>query len=57
MGVHGLLNRHRFNDKGECLFEHPGERPLAKRQGQSLAKRLKELEFASDCGKEVRCEA
>lgn len=39
----GLLRGTPFNDKNECLYEHPGDHPLVKRQGSKLSKRLPAL--------------
>ena len=30
---HGLLAAQTYNDKGECLYEHPGENAPRKMQG------------------------
>jgi hypothetical protein len=36
---HGLLCGIPFNDKGECLYEHPGDDPPRKRPGRELSRR------------------
>ena len=33
-GHHGLLQHHAYNDKQECLYEHPGDNPPIKSQGE-----------------------
>jgi Recombinase zinc beta ribbon domain/Recombinase len=38
-GHHGLLPRHMYNDKHECLYEPPGENPPVKMQGRPLRDR------------------
>ena len=35
----GLLRGHAYNDKNDCLFEHPGDNPPRKAQGVKLSKR------------------
>ena len=35
----GLLRGHVYNDKNDCLFEHPGNHPPPKAQGVKLSKR------------------
>jgi len=53
---HGLLRGHAFNDKNECLFEHPGDRPPAKAQGIKLSRRRVQ-QIVIDGPQEVQCEA
>jgi DNA invertase Pin-like site-specific DNA recombinase len=53
----GLLRAHAYNDKNECLYEHPGDEPPAKKQGSKLSKRRRFPEVASNRAKEVQCEA
>jgi len=53
---HGLLVAHRFNDKGECLFECPGDDRPVKKQGTKLADRRRSPEILSDKTAEVQCE-
>ena len=53
----GLLRAHAYNDKNECLYEHPGAAPPVKRQGQKLSKRRRFPEVAPNPAKEVQCEA
>ena len=36
---HGLLHAHPYTDRGQCLYEPPGEHPPRKMQGQKLADR------------------
>jgi hypothetical protein len=36
---HGLIRGHAYNDKNQCLFEHPGNNPPRKAQGLKLSKR------------------
>jgi DNA invertase Pin-like site-specific DNA recombinase len=54
---HGLLRAHAFNDKNECLYEHPGDDPPSKRQGRKLSQRRRFPEVAPNHAKEVQCEA
>ena len=54
---HGLLRAHAHNDKNECLYEHPGDDPPAKTQGQKLSKRRRFPEVVPNRTKEVQCEA
>ncbi|MBU4154508.1 MAG: recombinase family protein [Proteobacteria bacterium] len=53
----GLLLAHAYNDKDECLYEHPGGDPPVKRQGSKLAKRRRFPEVASNPTMEVQYEA
>jgi DNA invertase Pin-like site-specific DNA recombinase len=53
----GLLRAHAYNDKNECLYEHPGDDPPVKRQGRRLSKRRRLPEVAPNPTKEVQCEA
>jgi len=55
--AHGLLRAHAYNDKNECLYEHPGDDPPAKTQGRKLSKRRRFAEIAPNPTKEVQCEA
>jgi DNA invertase Pin-like site-specific DNA recombinase len=52
----GLLRGHAYNDKNECLYEHPGDEPPVKQQGRKLSKRRRFPEVASNPTKEVQCE-
>ena len=36
---HGLLSAHPYTDRGQCLYESPGEHPPKKMQGHKLADR------------------
>jgi len=53
---HNLLRAHVYNDKNEYLYEHPGNEPPVKSQGQKLSKRRRFLEVAPNPTKEVQCE-
>lgn len=53
----GLLLAHAYNDKNECLYEHPGDDPPAKKQGSKLSKRRRFPQVAPNPTKEVQCEA
>ncbi|MCP5044012.1 MAG: recombinase family protein [bacterium] len=53
----GLLCAHAYNDKNECLYEHPGDDPPIKKQGSKLEKRRRFSEVAPNRTKEVQCEA
>ena len=54
---HGLLRGHSYNDKNECLYEHPGDQRPVKAQGRKLSKRRRYAEVAPDPTQEVQCEA
>ncbi len=53
----GLLRAHAYNDKNECLYEHPGDDPPVKKQGSKLSKRRRFPEVVPNPTKEVQCEA
>jgi len=53
----GLLLAHAYNDKHECLYEHPGDDPPGKQQGSRLSQRRRFPPVASNPTKEVQCEA
>ena len=53
---HGLLKAHAYNDKGECLYEHPGDDPPIKAQGRKLAQRRLITEVIPNRTEEVQCE-
>jgi DNA invertase Pin-like site-specific DNA recombinase len=55
-GRHGLLSRHRCNDKGECLYEPPGPNAPLKMQGRRLSDR-QSGPVPSDQTNEVQYEA
>ena len=55
-GRHGLLPRHRCNDKDECLYEPPGSNAPIKMQGRRLSDRRRP-EVLSDHTDEVQYEA
>ena len=54
---HGLLRGHAYNDKHDCLFEHPGDNPPRKAQGVKLSKRRLVNQVAAQGTQEVQCEA
>jgi len=54
---HGLLRAHAYNDKNECLYEHPGDHPPVKRLGRKLSERRCFLNVAPDRTEEVQYEA
>jgi DNA invertase Pin-like site-specific DNA recombinase len=54
---HGLLRAHTYNDKKECLYEHPGDDPPVKTQGRKLSERRRFLNVVPNRTKEVQCEA
>ncbi len=53
----GLLLAHAYNDKNECLYEHPGDGPPVKTQGRKLSERRRFLAVTSNPTNEVQCEA
>jgi DNA invertase Pin-like site-specific DNA recombinase len=53
---HGLLKDHTYNDKNECLYEHPGDDPPVKAQGRKLAQRRLIPGVDPNRTKEVQCE-
>jgi DNA invertase Pin-like site-specific DNA recombinase len=54
---HGLVRGHPYNDKNECLYEHPGDNPPAKAQGVKLSRRRLVEQVTIDRPQEVQCEA
>jgi len=54
---HGLIRAHRYNDKNECLYEPPGDRPPVKQPGRKLTKRLPSRELVIQRPNEVQYEA
>ena len=54
---HGLVRGHAYNDKNECLYEHPGKNPPQKATGVKLDRRVPVARVVIDCTKEVQCEA
>ena len=52
----GLLRAHAYNDKNECLYEHPGDDPPVKQQGRKLSERRRFCKVAPNPTKEVQCE-
>jgi DNA-binding transcriptional regulator YiaG len=55
---HGLLAAHPYNDKNECLYEHPGDNPPHKMQGMKgkLCLRNRAETLLSNRTMEVQCE-
>jgi hypothetical protein len=51
-----LLRAHAYNDRKECLYEHPGDNPPVKQQGRKLSKRRRYPKVAPNPTKEVQCE-
>ena len=56
-GRHGLLKRHAYSDKSEYLYEHPGDDPPNKSQGEKLSERRRFPAVIPIRSKEVQCEA
>jgi len=54
---HGLLRGHAYNDKNDCLFEHPGDNPPKKAQGVKLSQRRLVNQVVAQGTQEVQCEA
>ncbi|MFQ5479399.1 MAG: hypothetical protein ACE5E4_12375, partial [Candidatus Binatia bacterium] len=54
---HGLLHAHAYNDKNQCLYEHPGDEPPVKAQGQKLSERRRFPNVEPNRTEEVQCEA
>jgi hypothetical protein len=54
---HGLLLRHDYSDRGDCLYEHPGPHAPVKRPGLKLAERRRLLGLDAQAAKGVQCEA
>jgi hypothetical protein len=53
---HGLVRGHPYNDKNECLYEHPGDDPPRKAQGVKLSRRCPLEQVTTDRPQEVQCE-
>jgi hypothetical protein len=53
---HGLVRGHPYNDKNECLFEHPGDHPPTKAQGVKLSRRRPVDQVTVERPQEVQCE-
>ena len=53
---HGLVQAHVYNDKRECLYEHPGDDPPVKAQGRKLEQRRLIPGVDPNRTKEVQCE-
>lgn len=54
---HGLIRGHAYNDKNDCLYEHPGDNPPRKAQGIKLSQRRPAGEVVAQRTEEVQCEA
>jgi DNA invertase Pin-like site-specific DNA recombinase len=54
---HGLLRGHAYNDKNDCLFEHPGDNPPKKAQGVKLSQRRLVNQVVAQGTQGVQCEA
>jgi DNA invertase Pin-like site-specific DNA recombinase/F0F1-type ATP synthase membrane subunit b/b' len=52
----GLLRGHVYNDKNDCLFEHPGNHPPPKAQGVKLSKRRLVNDVVAQSTQEVQYE-
>jgi DNA invertase Pin-like site-specific DNA recombinase len=52
----GLLRATQYNDKGMCLYEHPGDNPPLKEQGKKLSDRRPLPGVPPNGAKEVQCE-
>lgn len=53
---HGMLTAHAYNDRGQCLYEHPGDNPPSKMQGAKLIHRMRSHTLQSDHANEVQYE-
>ena len=53
----GLVKGRSFNEKYQCLYEHPGDSPPRAIQGKKLASRQLYPRVVSDAPQEVQCEA
>ena len=53
---HGMLAAHAYNDRGQCLYEHPGDNPPSKMQGAKLIHRMRVHTLQSDHTNEVQYE-
>jgi len=53
---HGLLRGHAYDDKNDCLFEHPGNNPPRKAQGMKLSQRRLVNQVVAQGAMEVQCE-
>jgi hypothetical protein len=54
---YGLIRGHAYNDKNDCLYEHPGDNPPRKAQGIKLSQRRPAAEVVAQRTEEVQCEA
>ena len=55
--VHGLLRGHAYNDKGDYLYDPPGEHAPKKAQGLKFSRRSRPGEIMLGRTKEVQYEA
>ncbi len=53
---YGLVQAHVYNDKRECLYEHPGDDPPVKIMGRKLVQRRRFSKVDPNRAKEVQCE-
>jgi hypothetical protein len=53
---HGILTAHAYNDRDQCLYEHPGDDPPSKMQGKKLIYRMRFHTLQSDHTNEVQYE-
>jgi DNA invertase Pin-like site-specific DNA recombinase len=53
---HGILTAHAYNDRDQCLYEHPGDDPPSKMQGKKLIHRKHFHTLQSDHANEVQYE-
>jgi DNA invertase Pin-like site-specific DNA recombinase len=56
-GHYGLLQRHAYNNKQACLYEHPGDNPPVKSQGEKLSERRRFPALTPIRSEEVQYEA
>lgn len=54
---HGLIRGRAYNDKNDCLYEHPGDNPPRKAQGVKLSQRPRLGGVVAQRTEEVQCEA
>ena len=54
---HGLIRAHAYNDKNDCVYEHPGDNPPRKAQGVKLSRRAALSAVVTQRAQEVQCEA
>jgi hypothetical protein len=56
-GHYGLLQRHAYNNKQACLYQHPGDNPPVKSQGEKLSERRRFPAVTPIRSEEVQYEA